>query len=150
MAAGIYYNGLFDQALTESWDGTSWNLTTTPEKGSAANYLSGISCSSSSHCVAAGNYYDGSHEQTLVETWNGTSWYSRDPERGQLGQRPLRPLVRDVDELRGGRILDREHRVRTRTNPGSLFEEWLVVDYGEPQPRRQRRCERATAGLLYC
>ena len=29
-------------------------------------------------------------------------------------------------------------RVRTRTNPGSLFEEWLVVDYGEPQPRRQR------------
>jgi hypothetical protein len=41
-----------------------------------ADFLSGISCTSSSACLAAGWYYDGSAgpNRTLVEAFNGTRW----------------------------------------------------------------------------
>src|SRR5438093_254190 len=40
------------------------------------NDLNGISCPTSTLCVAAGEYWDSSHihAQTLIEQWDGTTW----------------------------------------------------------------------------
>jgi hypothetical protein len=74
VAVGSYANGSgSDESLVESWNGTNWSVTSTPDPGSGGNTLYGVSCTSSSDCVAVGNDVDGS-TQTLVESWNGTAW----------------------------------------------------------------------------
>jgi hypothetical protein len=61
------------QTLVETWDGTAWSITPSPNQGTAvANELTGVSCTSATDCVAVG--VAGSPTQTLVETWNGTAW----------------------------------------------------------------------------
>jgi len=64
------------QNLVETWNGTSWSITPSPNQGSGNNDLYGLACSSSSNCVAVGLYVipTGFVPQNLVETWNGTSW----------------------------------------------------------------------------
>jgi hypothetical protein len=62
------------QTLIEEWDGNSWSIIASPNTSTSQNnYLSGISCNSSSDCWAAG-YYSGSANQTLLEHWNGSAW----------------------------------------------------------------------------
>jgi hypothetical protein len=62
------------QTLAESWDGTAWSVLTTPDPVSTAE-LDGVSCVSSTDCVAVGTETDGTTvAQTLVEAFNGTSW----------------------------------------------------------------------------
>ncbi|MCL4449585.1 MAG: IPT/TIG domain-containing protein [Actinobacteria bacterium] len=77
-AVGYYYNGTVDQTLIESYNGTSWSVTTSPnqtDSGTATNNsLEGVSCVSSTDCTAVGYYYDVSINQVLVESYNGTSW----------------------------------------------------------------------------
>ena len=65
-----------NQNLVESWNGTSWAIISSPDEGSGANGLEGVSCTSSTNCVAVGSYSNNSSSvaQSLVETWNGTSW----------------------------------------------------------------------------
>ena len=75
------------QNLIESWNGTSWSIISSPNEGSGPNTLDGVSCTSSTSCVAVGSYNKNSSSvgQTLVETWNGTSWSitpSPDPNQG--------------------------------------------------------------------
>jgi hypothetical protein len=72
------------QTLVESWNGTTWSIIPSPNQGTATNYLSTVSCSSSISCVAAGFYFNASSvEQTLVEGWNGSSWaIIASPNRG--------------------------------------------------------------------
>ncbi|MDA8400564.1 MAG: hypothetical protein M0008_11070 [Actinomycetota bacterium] len=63
------------ETLAEIWNGTSWSTMTSQNPSTSANYLNGISCVSSSSCVATGFYINSSGApQTLVEYWNGTSW----------------------------------------------------------------------------
>ena len=53
----------------------AWSIVTSPNGGTRANLLPGVSCLSDSDCLAVG-YYE-SHDlvrQTLVESWNGTTW----------------------------------------------------------------------------
>ncbi|NNN03196.1 MAG: hypothetical protein HKL87_04285 [Acidimicrobiaceae bacterium] len=78
VAAGDYLDLASNaQALVSTWNGTSW---TDQEVGAALNThgnagLYGVSCTSTTFCVAAGSYSDSaSHSQALVSTWNGTSW----------------------------------------------------------------------------
>ncbi|HLH46649.1 MAG TPA: hypothetical protein VKV25_05770, partial [Acidimicrobiales bacterium] len=64
------------QTLAEVYNGTSWSRTTTVNPAATAdNKLVGVSCVSTSFCVAVG-YYIGPNgsAQTLAETYNGTSW----------------------------------------------------------------------------
>jgi hypothetical protein len=76
MAVGHYSDPAGDdQTLIESWNGTSWVLLPSPDAGSAANDLTGVSCISTVSCWAVG--YDGQGsavDQTLVESWNGAVW----------------------------------------------------------------------------
>jgi putative hemolysin len=83
-AVGGYYTGgnpnpVIKHTQIEKWNGTSWSVVPSPNKtgGTAAsNFLNGVSCTSTSFCIAVGYYTQtGGHpDQTLVEKWNGTSW----------------------------------------------------------------------------
>jgi hypothetical protein len=71
VAVGFYKDSKkADQTLAESWNGSTWSTVTSPDEGSFANQLNGVSCVSPKFCVAAGT--DG--DDTLIEFWNGTSW----------------------------------------------------------------------------
>jgi hypothetical protein len=73
-AAGSYDGG--DGTLTELWDGTSWQVTRSPSPGGDPDELFGVSCFSTSSCMAVGWYYDVSTADyhTLAEYWDGRSW----------------------------------------------------------------------------
>ena len=85
VAVGFYVNSSsVQQTLAETWNGTSWSTVSSPNEGSGPNELDGVSCTSSTNCVAVGFYTAVivvnpdfppiNVIQTLVETWNGTSW----------------------------------------------------------------------------
>lgn len=74
VAAGYYFptGGGPQRTLIETFNGSSWSITPSPNASSAdpaENLLRGVSCSSASFCVAVGGETD-----TLIETFNGTSW----------------------------------------------------------------------------
>jgi hypothetical protein len=75
MAAGRYLNGTADQTLIETWNGSSWTQVGSYNSSSTQdNSLSGVSCASTSFCMAAGFYFNGTYTQNLIEKWNGSSW----------------------------------------------------------------------------
>ena len=76
VAVGSYYaNPTAEETLVESWNGHAWSITPSPNQGSGGNLLVGVSCTSSTDCVAAGEYGNASNvQQTLVESWNGNAW----------------------------------------------------------------------------
>jgi hypothetical protein len=59
-----------EQTLIESWDGTTWSITSSPSVGTGDNQLNSVSCPSSSDCIAVGYAPGGA----LIENWNGDSW----------------------------------------------------------------------------
>jgi hypothetical protein len=70
-----------EKPLTEEWNGGDWTVVPSPTPAqvyapSAAVDLSGVSCPSSSSCVAVGVYQtDGNSPfQPLIEAWNGGGW----------------------------------------------------------------------------
>jgi Ser-Thr-rich glycosyl-phosphatidyl-inositol-anchored membrane family len=76
MAVGDYFNASnVDQTLVERWNGSTWSVVSSPDRGTKENYLSGIGCPSTTSCAAVGVSFNASSvPQTLVETWNGTAW----------------------------------------------------------------------------
>jgi hypothetical protein len=74
MAAGSYSTGGKGRTLTEKWDGTRWNLVSSPNLSANGNFLLGVSCASATFCMAAGAYNSGGHGQPLTEKWDGTRW----------------------------------------------------------------------------
>ena len=66
VAAG-YYNATLsasDATLIESWNGSKWSVTASPNPSSTGDDLSGLSCARSSKCEAVGGTAAG---RTLVE-----------------------------------------------------------------------------------
>ncbi len=75
MAAGNYSNGSNDQTLIERWNGSTWSIVSSPNTSTTQNNdLNGVSCISTSFCMATYRAGNGSNDQTLIERWNGTSW----------------------------------------------------------------------------
>jgi hypothetical protein len=77
VAAGQYYNPKLKsyQTLIESSTGAHWSVKTSPNQSGYANELQGVSCLSTTSCVAVGFYgVPKIPGQTLIEQWNGTSW----------------------------------------------------------------------------
>jgi len=62
--------------LTEHWDGTSWRVVPSPNRGSYFSYLSAISAASAADVWAVGTYYSHWAEsaRTLGEHWDGSRW----------------------------------------------------------------------------
>jgi hypothetical protein len=75
------------RTFVERWNGTKWSIVASPNPASGGyNTLNGVSCTSTSRCIAVGGYLtpDG-RRPTLVEQWNGTEWSilaSPNPEVG--------------------------------------------------------------------
>jgi hypothetical protein len=63
-------------ALAERWNGTSWTVQPTHSpRGAVSSSLSGVSCPSSSMCVAVGSQTTSAGRTfVLAERWNGVSW----------------------------------------------------------------------------
>jgi hypothetical protein len=57
--------------LIETWNGIAWSVTPSP---AGAHLVDGVSCVTSSECVAVGNYFTGTTDQNLIESWDGSSW----------------------------------------------------------------------------
>jgi hypothetical protein len=77
MAVGLLQNSSDTQielSLVEQWNGTSWSVVPSANPvPSGANVLQGVTCPSTSFCMAVGNT-SGTADATLAEEWNGTTW----------------------------------------------------------------------------
>jgi hypothetical protein len=75
-AVGYFRNtGGSPQTLTEQWNGTSWNVISSPNVGSGSNVLYGVAAPSANAVWAVGYSRSANGTtQTLAEGWNGTSW----------------------------------------------------------------------------
>jgi hypothetical protein len=74
------------QPLSERWDGNSWTVQQSPlPSGASGGALNGVSCASSTECIAVGSYAAGPgcgyfappspcNETTLAQRWDGTAW----------------------------------------------------------------------------
>jgi hypothetical protein len=69
-AVGFYgTSSSLPATLANVWNGTGWSLETTPApSGAISSELQGVSCISSTECVAVGNYDSGPARLTLIET----------------------------------------------------------------------------------
>jgi hypothetical protein len=76
-AAAGYYNDASSLAhtLIETSTGKTWSIVTSPNQGTGANFLTGVSCVQPTFCMAVG-YSDTptSIERTLIESWDGRRW----------------------------------------------------------------------------
>jgi hypothetical protein len=81
-AVGVYYNGSdTGQTFVETWDGSTWSTTSSPNVGTEINGLGGVACVDTAYCVAVGSYANGTDpvtSHTLVES-------------GSISQAPIRP-----------------------------------------------------------
>jgi hypothetical protein len=76
-AVGKYYNSSSsaDQTLAEHWDGNVWAIVNSPNSNATEyNELAGLTCASTSNCLAVGYHSQGAFSQNLTERWDGTSW----------------------------------------------------------------------------
>ena len=71
-------NGQNYKPLAERWNGTTWAKQTTPIPNSGGflggTLTAGVSCTSSSACMAAGYAYSAKSYRLLGEGWNGRTW----------------------------------------------------------------------------
>ncbi|HJT59014.1 MAG TPA: hypothetical protein VJ761_21075 [Ktedonobacteraceae bacterium] len=77
-AVGYYNNDdrTLSQTLILHWDGTSWSVVSSPNKGDGSNKLMAVSGSAGNDVWAVGNFYNtnsGTY-QTLTEHYDGTAW----------------------------------------------------------------------------
>jgi len=81
MAAGFYMDAAGVQlAMGERWNGSKWEVQSTPNPvGAKTSTLYGISCASTTSCIAVGNDYAGEEKgesiyRTVAEAWRGSGW----------------------------------------------------------------------------
>ncbi len=62
--------------LAERWDGSRWSVQRTPPPSAAVGYLAGVSCGSSTACLAVGyaGNRPGSAGVAVAQRWNGHRW----------------------------------------------------------------------------
>jgi hypothetical protein len=75
-AVGSYRQPLAHHTLIEVWHGTTWMIEPSQDApGFRDSLLFGVSCSSTSSCVAVGDAHQRSGpSHPLGETWNGSAW----------------------------------------------------------------------------
>ncbi len=76
VAVGYYYSSSFDEVpFAETLSGSGWSLDTVPEPSVATGAgLGGVSCTSSTSCVAVGYYHSSSGAVPFAETLSGSGW----------------------------------------------------------------------------
>jgi len=65
-----------EATLVERWNGTTWEVQTSPNPaGATGSFLESVSCRSSTACTATGYKEEkGGLHATLAERWNGSAW----------------------------------------------------------------------------
>jgi len=75
VAVGDNYGGSYARTLIELWNGSTWSVMPSPNSSSTDDdNLLGVSCVTTSFCVAIGKASSGSATDTLILDWNGASW----------------------------------------------------------------------------
>jgi hypothetical protein len=76
IGVGEFENSSGKAPLAEKWNGTTWSDQEPPvPTGGKSSLLGGVSCVSSTACVAVGSFDNSSGKgAALAETWNGTAW----------------------------------------------------------------------------
>jgi hypothetical protein len=81
MAVGNYFTPAGqDRTLAATWNGTTWAVVPTPNRGPVGNVndfnsLGGVFCLPATDCAAVGSWSTAQAVQkTLVESWNGARW----------------------------------------------------------------------------
>ncbi len=86
-AVGSQFSGPADgmaATLAEHWDGTAWQVMSSPDPGRYGNYLDSVTVVSPRDVWAVGTSYTTAHgTANLIEHWNGTQW--------QVAAEPYRP-----------------------------------------------------------
>jgi hypothetical protein len=85
-AVGYYLNSSgVSETLAETWNGTTWSVAPSLNKGTTGDTLDGVSCVDSTDCTSVGEYNKRSGDvKTLIEARNGATWSivaSPDPNR---------------------------------------------------------------------
>jgi hypothetical protein len=75
-AAGFYNTADGRATLAEYWNGSTWTIQPTSNKGkSTQDELEAVSCSTATSCAATGQYTGtGKVTKSLAEYWNGSTW----------------------------------------------------------------------------
>jgi len=86
-AVGYYIDDTqVNETLVEHWDGTSWSIVSSPNRGSDGSQLYGIVAASPNDIWAVGNSGQGNGVLTLIEHWDGSAWSIIDsPNPGTSG-----------------------------------------------------------------
>jgi hypothetical protein len=63
----------------ERWNGSAWTIVPTPPPTTSADYLSSVSCTTITFCMAAGYGLGGSTYQPLAQAWNGSGMTNSPP-----------------------------------------------------------------------
>ncbi len=93
------------ESLIERWNGISWAIDPAPNPpDSTSSYLSGVSCTSTTFCMAVGTGFTGTTGTTLVENWNGSSWSIVSPSPGGVLAGVSCPGSTDCFAVGGGAI----------------------------------------------
>ena len=78
VAVGYYFVKSAGDAipLAEQWNGKAWTVESVPQLKHTSSFLQGVSCSSTTFCVAVGLYYStgANAASALIERWDGTRW----------------------------------------------------------------------------
>ncbi len=73
-SVGEYYNPVYStQTLVEHWNGSTWQLVTSPNNGMDINQLNGVAAVTTNNVWTVGFYRNGPL-RTLIEHWNGARW----------------------------------------------------------------------------
>jgi hypothetical protein len=86
-AVGYYIDdNLVNQTLVEHWDGQSWTIVASPNRGADGSQLNGVAAGVQNDIWAVGYSGQGNAVQTLIEHWNGSAWSIVDsPNPGTSG-----------------------------------------------------------------
>lgn len=90
IAAGYYWHTNFHGALAEKWNGKSWTVLPVPTPiGGTQSHFYGLSCVTTSGCMAVGSFELGTGSWPVYAAWwNGKSWTNVLPPGG-ASQTPL-------------------------------------------------------------
>ncbi len=93
VTVGEYEASSHRLTLVEHWNGTEWQIQSSPNPGSGTNQLYAVSCTSEANCMATGSYVNSAGSTvTLAERWNGKEWSV---------QAPVNPVGGKDDQLAG-------------------------------------------------
>jgi hypothetical protein len=75
-AVGGYGQGAPGRTLVEHWDGTSWSVVPSPNKGPFPNSLSAVAAVAADDVWAVGTWFTKAFvDRTLILHWDGSAWH---------------------------------------------------------------------------